>query len=54
MITIGESIRDWFGLETSEEALCGEVVLVDGVEGMLVEMEEVVPILEDMGRGNEK
>lgn len=54
MVKIREDIVDWFGVETSEEELCGEGELVANVEGVVAEIEEALPIVEDMGRGKEK
>lgn len=55
MVKIREDIVDWFGVETSEEELCGEGELVANVEGEVVaEIEETLLIVEDMGRGKEK
>ena len=54
MVRVREVIGDWFGVETIEDAWCGERKVGTDVERKLVaKMEELVPVVEDMRKDNE-
>lgn len=54
MVIVGEAIRDWFEIDTIGEVWCVEGKMGANVEGKSVaKMEEVVRVVENMGRGSE-